>query len=526
MVGERRVDRHLVGAVAVEHARRGEVQAAAVHDGDRHPRPVIGGGPFAVGGVAGGVEVAQDGLLLQQRLHPVGQADLQHARGRHHGGAPDAQRGRVGLGVGTEPGRRRAVDGGDDPGGGQRVGAEGVRSGVGQGQDAHLCLRVGALAQHEGAGEGVDVLDPHPGAVGDDLAPGVGTRGGARRGVRGGQDTEVLGVLVGQRHEPAGAAEGRGEVVEGVFDPLAPGHDHGRGREGLVGGESQPLGRVGAVQADEHEGLVAGRAGAEGEAAVLLLVDERVLIRVAAQAVAPELVRAQGVIEPDVEDLLAVSGPGQPVADLGHHLGRHGGRGLGVEGLEAQLVALVAGAVGRVGQPEMVAADGGAPHGEVLRAGGQGVLVQQDLLLVAGLARRGQLVGAAGGPAAVDGVVLPLLGPRVVPPRSPAGRDGHVRLLDPRLHLLEELVLQRTERGQDLVGVGVLGLQVGQDLGVLAVAEPVPGVLALVPVGDDDVGALGGLGRGGHGREPATPGDTEVAPSRRFGRPGQLLLST
>ena len=112
VVGERRVDRHLVGAVAVEHARRGRLQA--VGGARRRPGrgPVIGGGPFAVCGVAGGVEVAQDGLLLQQRLHPVCQADLQDARGRHHGGTPDAQRGRVRLGVGTEPGRRRAVDGG------------------------------------------------------------------------------------------------------------------------------------------------------------------------------------------------------------------------------------------------------------------------------------------------------------------------------------------------------------------------------------------------------------------------------
>ncbi len=128
-------------------------------------------------------------------------------------------------------------------------------------------------------------------------------------------------------------------------------------------------------------------------------------------------------------------------------------------------------------------ADRGAADGEVLGAGGLDVLIEQDLLLLAGLARRWELVVPVGGPAAVDGVALPLLGPRVVPPGAAAGRDRHVGLLDARLHLFEQAV---AEAGQWLrlgLGEGVLGLQVGQDLGVLAVAQPEPGVLALVAVG-------------------------------------------
>ncbi len=94
----------------------------------------------------------------------------------------------------------------------------------------------------------------------------------------------------------------------------------------------------------------------------------------------------------------------------------------------------------------MVVAHRGAAEGEVLRALGQLVFVEEDLLLASGFAGRRELVAAAGGSPAVDGVVLPLLGARVVPPRTPPGRHRHVGLLDAGLHLFEEGATQGAER--------------------------------------------------------------------------------
>ncbi len=318
----------------------------------------------------------------------------------------------------------------------------------------------------------------------------------AQRVVGGGEEAEVLRVLVGQGEEPAGSTGGRREVVHGVLDALAAGeHDPGVG-ERVVRGDGEPFGGVGAVQADQHERRVPGRAGAEREASVGLLEDEHVSGRVVAQLVAPQLEGPLRLVEADVEHEVGRGRPGQAVPRVGHGLGSGGD--LGVERAEAQLVLLVAAAVGRVGQPAMVVADRRAADGEILGALGQRVLVEQDLLLLAGLTGRGQLPAAAGGPPAVDAVVLALLGARVVPPWSAAGRHRHVGLLDPGLHLLEEPAAQRGQRRRLPVGIGVLGLQVLQDLGILALAEPEPGVLAVVAVGRDDMGAPGCSGGAGH----------------------------
>ena len=185
-------------------------------------------------------------------------------------------------------------------------------------------LGLGALAQHERAGEGVDVLDAHPRAVGHQLAPFVGR---AQHAVGGGQDAEVLGGVVGQGDEPArlGVVQGRPEVVDGVLDPLAARDHHLRPGQRCVSGDGEPFGRVGAVQPDQHEGVVAGRTGAERKAAVGLLEDEHVAGGVGAQAVAPQLEGSLRLVEAHVEHELGPGGPGQAVAGVGHRLGGQGG---------------------------------------------------------------------------------------------------------------------------------------------------------------------------------------------------------
>ncbi len=329
-----------------------------------------------------------------------------------------------------------------------------------------------------------------------------------------GHDPEVFGAVVGQCDEPPRILRPPGEMVHGVLDPFPSWHhDLGRVQRG-PSGDGEPLGRVGAVEPDEDAGQVAAVPGAEREAAVAFLDHEDVRRGVRAEAVTPELVRALGVVHAHVEDEAAVARPGQAVAGLGHRFGCGGGGHVGVQGPEAQRVSLVARVVGRIRQPAVIVAHRSRPQGEVLGAGGGGerVLVQDDLLLVARLGGGRQFAGAVRRPPAVEGVVLPLLGAGEVPPGAPAGRDRHVGLLDPGLHLLEELCAERVERGQRGVGVVVLGPQVLEDGRVLAVAQPEPEVLAVVPVGRDHVGPPGGLRgrqrrwgwRRAHGGEPAT----------------------
>ena len=218
---------------------------------------------------------------------------------------------------------------------------------------------------------------------------------------------------------------------------------------------------------------------------------------VAAQLVAPDLERPLGLVHPDVEDEVGCGGPGQAVPRVRHRLGCR--RDARAQGSELQLVLLVAPQIGRIGEPVVVVAHGGTPDGEVVRALRQHVLVEQDLLLLAGLTRRGQLADATGRAPAVDAVVLPLLGARVVPPGSPPGRHRHIRLFDPGLHLLEEGDPEVGQRGRRLFGVGVLGLQVGEDLGILTLPEPEPGIFPVVAVGRNDMrapGCAGGLAIG------------------------------
>ena len=222
MGGEGRVDAHLVGAVAVEDERSGELEVLAVDDGERDPRSVRGDGPLPIGGVTGRVEVAEDRLLLEQGLLALVQRDLQHARRRDERHAPDAQRRRVGLGVGAQPGRSRALDGGDDPARGEQVAGEGVAVG-----ERQTCTWVWASARSlrtERGAEGVDVLDPGARSVRHHLAPGARpcppTRPSPPEGGSPGRPR-----CFSTTNQPV-AARRRHEVVDGVLHPLTPGQDH------------------------------------------------------------------------------------------------------------------------------------------------------------------------------------------------------------------------------------------------------------------------------------------------------------
>ena len=130
--------------------------------------------------------------------------------------------------------------------------------------------------------------------------------------------------------------------------------------------------------------------------------------------------------------------------------------------------------------------DGGAEREEVVPLG-LDVLVEQDLLAgdlgVLVELRRGPVVGIGDRATALHAVLLALEAAAVVPPVAAAGGHRQVGLLGAGLDLVEDLLPQRRQMGGLLVGVGVLGLQVGDDLGIRLVAQPLVGV-------DEDVAVM------------------------------------
>ncbi len=314
---ERRVDRYLVGAVAVEQARCGEREILAVHDRDRDPRAVGRGRPVRDSvRVARRVEVAQNRLLFEQCLLALVERDLQDARRGHHRRAAEAQRGDVGLGVRPEPGRRGALGRGDDPARLEQVGRRtDLRSRAGGGHEPGSGPRRARSARGRRANASTSSTRT-PGRCGttsrhDGPAP---TSGAART------RKSLASSLVSTTNQPGRARGGR-EVVDGVLDPLTPGQHHrglgerrrrGDRRHSVVLVLCRPI----STKAVSRVEPVPRR-----EPAVGLLEDEHVAGRVAAEAVAPELEGPLRLIEADVEDVVGGGRPGQAVAGLGHRLG-------------------------------------------------------------------------------------------------------------------------------------------------------------------------------------------------------------
>ena len=130
-----------------------------------------------------------------------------------------------------------------------------------------------------------------------------------------------------------------------------------------------------------------------------------------------------------------------------------------------------AGGVGRVGEPAAVVADVEGADGEEGVALRELVAVEEDFFRRVGIRSCG-CAFFIHGLAAVDGVLQALFGAVVVPVRAVAEGNRDVSLLDVAEHLGVELVAERSERGGLRLGVAVLGFEVGDDLGIVLVAEP------------------------------------------------------
>ena len=234
---------------------------------------------------------------------------------------------------------------------------------------------------------------------------------------------------------------------------------------------------------DEDEATAAGAFDPDEEALVVLAVHEHVVGGRGAERMAPDLERAHRVVGACVEARARVVGPREAV---GHVVDRVGEVLSGRDVAEAERVPLAAGHVDRVREGRMVRRDLEAAEREVVVAIGEPVLVENDVR---------QLRALAPESAAVDRVLRTLQGPgRVLPPALGDG-CGLVGLLHARLDLVEDAVPERQQGREHRVGVGILGFEVGDDLRVVTVAEPVPVVAALVAVRGQDVGIAPGRRR-------------------------------
>ena len=88
----------------------------------------------------------------------------------------------------------------------------------------------------------------------------------------------------------------------------------------------------------------------------------------------------------------------------------------------------------------------------------------------------------ATGLAAIDRVLLALLSARVVEVRPPAVGHRGVVLLDAGQHLLVEHLLESLGGLHHLGGIGILGAEIGRDVGIVLLTQPEVVVLANVTV--------------------------------------------
>ncbi len=439
-----------VGAVADEEQRALAVapRGLRVQDGHRHLRATFRRREDALELIAGGI-VPRHRLLLEQLALLRRHVHVVDRLRRHQRLVGDAVGGLVELRVVL--GRHLVV--------GLREG-EPLRLAGLEADDGDLRQPALALVADEEVLEDVDVAEHDVLAVRDHLRPVLL----ARRPYRRGHQAEVAPARVGADVEEAAA------VVDVVLVVLLARLDDDQVGVRIAGAEEAHLAGSVALGGDEDEVPAPRTFNRQVEHLVLLLEGGIVFGR--AEPVAPELVGPLGLrVLGHVEERLAVAGPGEAV-DARDVLGAESAA---AQVLQVQVVLPEARLVGGVGEERAVVARRPAAQGEELLALGHLVELEQHLL--------GRLERA--GLAAEDGVLLSLLGARVIEEAADAEGDVDVGLLHAREHLRVELVLQRRRGTHHRVGVGGLGAQVRLHLRRAFLAQPEIVVDALVAVDGD-----------------------------------------
>ena len=213
------------------------------------------------------------------------------------------------------------------------------------------------------------------------------------------------------------------------------------------------------------------------------------------------------VVDLGEDDARAVAGPHRLAdADRRHGLDILPGRQIA----DSKLEPLRAVIIGKRGQQLPVSADLERAEPEIMIAVRLRRLVEDRLIVTT-----------------ADGLAIPapVLRPRLERPPveeiAVSDRDRAFVLLDPSLHLPEQLLEQVLLLPRPGLEISILGVEVGEHVGVIdlrifGIAQPVPGVLDGHPVAFVAVGALFGGGRGGE-----TCGLVHAALLTRWARTGR-----
>jgi hypothetical protein len=242
---------------------------------------------------------------------------------------------------------------------------------------------------------------------------------------------------------------------------------------GPIGGHEPRLGGGLVADLDGEEASGAQRPDAQPEPIVGLLEHHRGG-GLGAELLAAHLPGAQRGVELAPPQGPRVVRPHDHARDIHDLLARVLSRG---EIADAEGVALGPRQIDRVREPAVIGAHLHHAHAQVGAWLRELVGVEHHLL-----------VPSPARPAAVDGIGAALLGARVVQPGAPRRGRGRVRLLDAAEHLLVEDLAQLGEVRELGVGPGVLRLEVGEDRGIVSLAQPVKGIFAAHSVLEVHVG--------------------------------------
>src|ERR1035437_559384 len=262
-----------------------------------------------------------------------------------------------------------------------------------------------------------------------------------------------------------------------VLDPVTTRRHYPRLAQGRRRVEQPHLGGQLGAHLDDDPGVVARGPDAHPEALVRLLEHQDVILGWGADLVAPDLMRTPRLIHSGVEEVLPVQRPDSAIADRSHRVVDHG---TGLDVLDPQGEALITLNIHGIGDLAPVGAHLEGPQREELMPLRLEVAVQQQLLTLGGdprLELRSSPTPHLANPA-LRRILLALESARVVPPAPIRFRYRQVRLLGPGLDLVEDPRSQRLEMTRQSLGIGILVLQVRNDLRVVLVPKP------LEPVND------------------------------------------
>ena len=328
------------------------------------------------------------------------------------------------------------------------------------GPHANLGQPVPAFCQNEVVLEELEVLEEDVGTIGDDLLPIRARR--LRHGRA--HEAEVLRAVVGADVEVIA------EVIDIVL-VAAPARLEDLERLVGVRGRDEAIFVRQCLRRADHDVRLGLRLEDEGVVGVVLFfVDELVRRGGGADDVAIDPIPAQGHrVVPRIEQRPVVFRPRDVAGDMLHHLGEDFAR---AQVLDAQRRDPPPHRIDGEREQVLPRADLPAHHLEERFALSHGVAVDEDLF---GRRERAAL-------ARVDRIVLTLHEPRIVEVAALPVGNGLIVLPHAPLQFVEQPVLQRLRVRHDRLGICVFVLEVLDDFGVVALAQPVVLVDAYVAV--------------------------------------------